>query len=388
MLQRCACGGRKGPSGECAACRRRRALQPKLTVGAPGDRYEREADRLAETVMAAPADAAPLAPPVHVQRAGHGAEAGVAGTEAPASIDAALAAPGRPLDAGTRSVMEARLGHDFSRVRVHTGARAAASASDVGARAYTVGHDVVFGAGQFAPGTLGGRRLLAHELTHVVQQREAAPRAPGLVQRQADGATEAMSEDERQRLVEAMCPQEGAEEGPRRCEFTDRQMRRVLLAQSRAWGLASKAALGLGSGDRYIRRMARRMFDRPAIDADAIARQIDAIRDALSNAPIRCGTCADDTCRESAAQAYVPDDFSAIVICPRFFLSSPSQRIRTLLHEAGHSVRLDDRPDYEHPQNCVETDRVLCDDPCAGVSDRLRNVDVWARFIECAGYSW
>ena len=170
-LQRCACGGRKGPSGECAACRRRRALQPRLTVGPPGDRYEREADRLAEAVMAAPADTAPLAAPVAVQRVGSGEGAGM---EAPASVDAALASTGRPLDGPTREFMEVRLGHDFSGVRVHTDARAAASAQDVQARAYTVGRDVVFGAGAYQPRTGAGRRLLAHELTHVVQQQGGA----------------------------------------------------------------------------------------------------------------------------------------------------------------------------------------------------------------------
>ncbi len=77
---------------------------------------------------------------------------------------------GRPLDPATRSYMEPRFGHDFSQVRVHTDARAAESARAVNARAYTLGQDVVFGAGQYAPGTADGNRLLAHELAHVVQQ--------------------------------------------------------------------------------------------------------------------------------------------------------------------------------------------------------------------------
>ncbi|UUZ68711.1 DUF4157 domain-containing protein [Polaromonas sp. P2-4] len=70
--------------------------------------------------------------------------------------------------------MEQRFGHDFSRVRVHTGGVAEQSTREVNANAYTVGHNVVFGAGQFSPGTNYGRRLLAHELTHVVQQSSSA----------------------------------------------------------------------------------------------------------------------------------------------------------------------------------------------------------------------
>src|SRR5947209_15066228 len=76
---------------------------------------------------------------------------------------------GQPLDAGTRAFMESRFGHDFSRVRVHTDSRAAESAQAINALAYTVGRNVVFGRGQYAPGTSEGSKLLAHELTHVVQ---------------------------------------------------------------------------------------------------------------------------------------------------------------------------------------------------------------------------
>ena len=71
--------------------------------------------------------------------------------------------------------MEQRFGHDFSKVRVHLGDESEQSTQDVNARAYTVGDDVVFGARQFAPETLEGRRLIAHELTHVVQQGSSAP---------------------------------------------------------------------------------------------------------------------------------------------------------------------------------------------------------------------
>jgi len=81
-----------------------------------------------------------------------------------------LRAPGQPLDAETRAFFEPRFGHDFSRVRVHTDSKAAESAQAVNALAYTVGPDVVFGAGQFAPRLNAGQRLLAHELTHVIQQ--------------------------------------------------------------------------------------------------------------------------------------------------------------------------------------------------------------------------
>jgi len=183
VLQRkCACGGTPGPTGECAACRRKRlGIQHKLTINQPGDRYEREADRVAEQVMRMPEprlqrqtepdddeeeeellQTKPLA-----QRQGAGqASAGAA----PPIVHDALRSPGRPLDPATCGFMESRFGHDFSQVRVHTDEKAAESAQAVNARAYTVGHNIAFGARQYAPKTSKGQKLIAHELAHVVQQ--------------------------------------------------------------------------------------------------------------------------------------------------------------------------------------------------------------------------
>jgi len=130
LLQRaCACGKHILAGGECTECKQKR---------------EGTLQR-----------AAISAPPV-----GH----------APPIVHDVLRAPGQPLDAATRAFMEPRFGHDFSGVRVHADLRAAESAQAVNALAYTVGRDVVFGAGQYAPTTNAGRRLMAHELTHVVQQ--------------------------------------------------------------------------------------------------------------------------------------------------------------------------------------------------------------------------
>ena len=136
MLQRkCACGGTPGPSGECAECRKKR-LQRKSTNAGAGPQTDS------------------AVPPI---------------------VHEVLRSPGQPLDGDTRAFMEPRFGHDFSQVRVHSDVRAAESAKAVHAFAYTVGPNVVFGKGQYSPGTRDGQRLLAHELTHVLQQAEAAP---------------------------------------------------------------------------------------------------------------------------------------------------------------------------------------------------------------------
>ena len=135
--------------------RARRASTIPLLEPQPGEKKEKKE----ETSPAQPAPASPAAaPPAH------------------AEVDGALATPGRPLDPSTRRSMEARFGYDFSGVRVHDDARAAATAAGIDAAAFTVGEDVVFGAGRFDPTAPQGRHLLAHELAHVVQQSQRRSR--------------------------------------------------------------------------------------------------------------------------------------------------------------------------------------------------------------------
>ncbi len=146
---------------------RAHAIQAKLRLNQPSDPYEQEADRVAAQVLAEPAHPDVSSAPPRFQR--YAAQA-TGHADAPPRVDHVLAGSGKPLDPALRQDMELRFGLDFSRVRVHSGAAAEQSARDVNATAYTVGQNMVFGAGRFAPRTLEGRRLIAHELTHVVQQ--------------------------------------------------------------------------------------------------------------------------------------------------------------------------------------------------------------------------
>lgn len=147
-------------------------LQAKLTIGASNDPLEQEADQVADQVLAAPAHSAVSGAAPRIQRF-TGQAAGDAGT-VPASVDRVLSGSGSPLDPAIQQDMGQRFGHDFSQVRVHTDFAAKQSAQDINAHAYTVGHNIVFGAGGFAPESHEGRKLIAHELTHVVQQTGAA----------------------------------------------------------------------------------------------------------------------------------------------------------------------------------------------------------------------
>lgn len=171
LLQRqCACGTHTVGGGECAECSKKKSgMQRKLAIGSSSDPLELEADRVADRVMAVPEHANISVAPLRIQRY-VGSVEDAAGA-APASVDRVLAVAGRPLEPALRHDMGQRFGHDFSKVRVHSSTDAEQSARDVNAKAYTVGNNIVFGAGQFAPGTQEGRRLIAHELTHVVQQQ-------------------------------------------------------------------------------------------------------------------------------------------------------------------------------------------------------------------------
>ncbi|WP_205012780.1 DUF4157 domain-containing protein [Nitrosomonas sp. HPC101] len=183
LLQRkCACGNHTMAGGECAECskKKRLDLQTKLTVNEPGDIYEQEADRIANQVMATPAHPAISGAPPRIQRFSGPSNGQM--DSAPASVDNALASPGRPLEPALRQDMEQRFGHDFSQVRVHSGDAAEQSARELNANAYTVGRDVVFAVGQFSSTSTEGRKLLAHELVHVMQQSEGAKS----IQRQPD----------------------------------------------------------------------------------------------------------------------------------------------------------------------------------------------------------
>lgn len=206
LLQRkCACGGTPGVDGECAACRARRLQRQPAGRSAPAE-----------------------APPV---------------------VQQVLRSSGQPLAADARVLMEQGFGRDFSQVRVHTDALAAQSAHAVNALAYTVGRHIVFGTGQYAPELPAGRRLLAHELAHVVQQS-------GLnqaIQRQAED--ELSPEDaEKQRpsgpsTIESSTDEEETNEAAVEDQFLGRDQEETLQAatMANAAPAAAKASGGMNS---------------------------------------------------------------------------------------------------------------------------------------------
>jgi hypothetical protein len=169
----CACGG------GCDKCQSK--IQPKLQQGSSGDSSERQADQVADQVVGTSAGTTsgrtnkPM-PPMS-------AETG-------RRVNA-LQSGGRPLPQQTKDYFENRMGFDFSQVRVHDDGQAAGAAQAMNARAYTLGNHLVLNRGEFKPQADTGKHLLAHELTHVVQQRATSP----VVQRMPLGSTADLHQD-------------------------------------------------------------------------------------------------------------------------------------------------------------------------------------------------
>ena len=360
MQLRCACGGRAAPGGTCEDCARRRRpeLQRATRPGAPVD----------------------------------GAAGGSAGAMPPSA--------GRPLDASTRRFFERRFGHGFGDVRVHDDGRAAASARAVDALAYASGRDIVFAAGRYDPASPRGLRLLAHELTHVVQQRA------GLAPARA-GRTDDLAEREAERNAERLHTRE-----PMRFD-----MRAPAMARQPAPGAAGAAPAGVDCGEPQqraldgarqlaLRWLARVLARLNAYIAAPLERAHVAVRDALRrhfrrhDAPVaahvqtvldrsyedldarepdsgqfECHTDADAGCINNTAVARG----ELIVLCPPFFEADYSQRERAaaLIHETVHA--LPDGPDAPQiPDRSYDTDRVL---PLLSTEEALNNAESYSMFV-------
>jgi hypothetical protein len=197
-----------------------RAIQRKLAINTPEDEYEHEADRVAAQVMRMPEPKLQRActrsgecPKCQTKNQAHenhslqtkpAASSDPALTEAPPSILNVLRSPGRPLDPTTRGFMETRFGHNFADIRIHTDNAAGESARAIGALAYASGRHIVFAPGQFSPSSSDGRKILAHELTHTIQQDTTGTRPTNVIQRQS-ASTDDRANDPNFLLCLALC---------------------------------------------------------------------------------------------------------------------------------------------------------------------------------------
>jgi hypothetical protein len=303
----------------------------------------------------------------------------------PPVVHEVLRSPGRPLAPATRAFMESHFGHDFSRVRVHTGARADESARAVNALAYTVGHHVAFAAGQYRPETAAGRQLLAHELTHVLQQRQTPAGRPTQIsspgdhqERQAEQVAQALGR--RPLPGGQVLPQLGARSTPPCLQRLIRtslvtgcgannpfgaDRRAVFLIETalakidsavaaRAANPADPNVVAVGNALRTAFRLNPANNDTwtlpaPDVRLPVIRRRLEIAKDYIKsvvftiNCPAAGGTytfaaagCGTVTCSAGIEAWSCHVSPTEMVLCPPFWALSANQRGRTFAHEIFH----------------------------------------------------
>jgi hypothetical protein len=323
--------------------------------------------------------------------------------------------------------MEPRFGHSFADVRVHAGPAAARSAAEVGAHAYAVGRDVVFGAGKYAPESGEGRRLIAHELAHVVQQAGApgagmraslavgpvdapeereAERAADLVARGGSaavgpgGAALLRREDDgragphqapgpvigKRPHVPAGPPPAGPQPGAGATPCGDPRLAVVEAARAEAAIRAQVAytrVAGIGpppppgytdpalEAKQRARILARKMFGGDP-DMARVEEGVGHMRSRLlaPGPPVMCTAASDPLCYN---KAYVVDFHAPVYLCPSFFTGGGEERVRTLLHESAHLSGIGTSKSESY---CAI---YACEGSCGGMD----TADSWAQFVHC-----
>ena len=324
-------------------------VQAKLKIGAPDDAYEREADRVADQVMRMPE--AERTPPVRreedmaIQRLCTECEEEVrlqpmeeeeeelvrtkarpgATPEVTPDLDSriqALRGGGQPLPDSERAFFEPRLGYDFSKVRIHTDGRAVEAAQAVNAQAFTVGRDVAFGTAEYAPGTSQGRRLLAHELTHVVQQVGTAG-GRTILRKPTGSKTPKYSGCSINNTLTPRANQILESARQRAKDYVEVTIRDLKRAPTRSHpNKAYRAAL-------------RRHFASPS------AEQREKIREAYEKmlpwlkTPSKFICVGPERCEDEWAAFW---SSGKVHLCPTFWILKRKCRAITLIHEAAHAV--------------------------------------------------
>jgi hypothetical protein len=309
---------------------------------------------------------------------------------APPIVHDVLRSPGQPLDATTRAFMEPRFGHDFSSVRVHTDSRAAESARAVNALAYTVGSSIAFDTGYYRPDSTASQQLIAHELTHVVQQSQNTANNQTNetnLEAEANRVASAITKENIQPMLTSSTrsglqrQQSGGQAAHPSPIRPTLQQQRIIDAARRTAAIRCQTAMfrvhGIDLGSEWhmrARSLARVMFEWNNPNMEQIGEVISSMVGYLtSGVQVMVAPANDQECGNRAA--YVRGLRPPIVLCPAFFNSGgPEQQIRTMIHEAAHLARIGNAGLAE--SYCVEFD---CETSCGGFS----SADSWAHFVHC-----
>lgn len=337
-------------------------IQAKLSVSQPGDRFEQEADRVADAVMRMPASTRDLSLAAggtpSIQRACAECEEELHRKPSPSSDSVASelhhpSGGGRPLPDSEREFFEPRLGQDFSQVRIHADRQAAAAAQSVNALAYTKGRDVVFGEGQYQPGTDRGRTLMAHELVHVVQQASSHPSGAGATASQVQRLVRTSSVTCPAAATGIANPHTGSSDR-RASSLLANAIARITNAQAvRAASPADPDVVAVGSAMNTVFHLNPAVEDSwsgaaPNVRLPVILRRLQAAQDYIDSVvfTINCipnggaghtiAPCANTTCAAGTEAFSCHDNPVEMVLCPDFWGRNLNQRGRVWMHEVMH----------------------------------------------------
>lgn len=355
LIQRkCSCGSVPKLTGKCSTCEENERLSLNASqVGSSNSQYEMEADKVADNVLSRSSTGKIDNSPVAIQRVSTQAAADM--NNVPNTVKSTLSGPGTPLERSLKRDMEIRFGRDFSKVRIHRSSTAEQSARDIKAHAYTSGNNIVFGKGQFSPNDGNGRRLLAHELTHVVQQTGTS--TVNIMREEDTSRFSGCSEDQISSIEEAR------RAASIRCQLS-------------VFQLSGTVAPGRGDTSGEARRRARRVV-RTIFGKDLNMTQVEEIvremRDRLMSPSLNfiCESSGNNNC--GTWDAYVVGNRGPMHLCPAFFSSSAEQKIRTLIHEAAHLSGIGESSGESY---CAIFD---CNSSCGG----FNVADSWAHLVHC-----
>jgi Domain of unknown function (DUF4157) len=333
-------------------------IQPKLTINQPNDIYEQEADAMADKVMRMEQPGVQLKPLAistvqrkcehcekeekKVQRKEINGEEKTAGSNLENYVGS-LNSGGQPLPNEVRSFYEPRFGYDFSNVKLHTGTVAAKSAQSINALAYTSGNNIVFNDGQYYPNTDSGKKLLSHELTHVVQQNKTG-----------------ISKKSIQRLVRTSLVTCGAGQNP---FGADRRASAILANAVTAIdaAVAARPATPAAAAVTLVGDAMWRAFrlnaandanwndPAPRFGLPLIRRRVAAIQNYIDSVvftyncqplatPFTIAGCAPTSCGANDNAWSCHANATEIDLCPAFWTLDADQRAKTILHETFHIV--------------------------------------------------
>lgn len=348
LLQRksvCSCGG------VCPKCQGSITLQPKLSIGAANDKYEEEADVVADQVMRMPEPAVQRQvsseedeeeEPVHTKTSSRtplNREKRVANKTAIQNLKGG----GRPLPTSARAFFESRMGADFSGVRVHTDSQSANTARALNARAFTHGSNIAFSANQYSPTSREGKHLLAHELTHVIQQQSARSLAPSIQRKIYSRKFHCNKEEAKETEITRGTPLKAV-------QTAEKEAIKLLTTAINRLKTARRKTLKPDNLDPAISDdVAKGFQDLLGLDATlrtnwinegeertvpVIIRRLEIVRDLLDSGWIHYHCFSPKCNSEDYAYAY-PGEFHNY-LCRKFWGPNVHERAATIIHEALH----------------------------------------------------